>query len=103
MFSAWYRCTIISSSSDQNVWGVIYDDGEVEKSLCRSCVRPFVPYAINETIDVLLKPDYYTPCVVKSIHQDLTGDLLYDLQLEETNEILLSVSTKDLRRNIEFF
>jgi hypothetical protein len=99
MFQAWYRCTIILSSSDKNIWGVRYDDGEVENRLCRSCVRPFVPYAINETIDVLVQPDYYTPCIVKSIHQDRTGDFLYDLQLEETNEILLSISTKDLRRN----
>ena len=96
----WYRCAIIAARSDHNVWDVLYDDGEVRKNLCHRCVRPFIPYAINETIEVLITPeDYYTPCKVTSIHHSSTGDLLFDLQLEEPNKILQKVSTNYLRRN----
>ena len=72
----------------------------MKKSVCRTCVRPFVRYDLNETIDVRLGPDHYSPCQVKCIiHHQRRNEWLYDVQLDETNEILVRVSTKDLRRN----
>ena len=97
----WYRCTIQHASANRGVWDVIYDDGDDAKDLCRTCVRPFIPYAINETIDFMLGPDRYVPCHVVAVHHTgISNDMVYDVQLhDDMDKVISKVPTKDLRRN----
>ena len=61
-------------------------------------MRPFIPYAIDETIDVRVEEDRYVPCFVVSVHHK-SNDLVYDVELSnEGSEILVNVPAKDLRR-----
>ena len=80
---------------------MIYDDGDDAKDLCRTCVRPFLPYAINETIDFMLGPDRYVPCHVVAVHRTgMSNDMVYDVQLhDDMDKVISKVPTKDLRRN----
>lgn len=98
----WYRGTLTAASAVSGLWDVLYDDGEEASSLCHSCVRPFQPYSINETIDVRVAPDFYSPCVVVAIHEVGPGkkeDLLFDVKLVNGDDRILSnVPPKDLRR-----
>jgi hypothetical protein len=81
----------------------LYDDGEEGNELCRACVRPYIPYAINETIDVRTEPDHYRRCHVIAVCQMSTGkskELVYDVQLHDDDEtIMRQVHTIDLRRS----
>ena len=44
----WYRARIAGVSAHGMTWDVVYQDGELESSLCSTCVRPFVPYQVGE-------------------------------------------------------
>jgi hypothetical protein len=106
VFQEWYRCTIISVNTNRNVWNVQCDDGEIKTNVCRKCVRPFVVYDFNETIDVRVGPDEYSRCTVMSTSRGRdhiqTKGLLYDVKLAKTNETLFEISAKDLRRNYRY-
>ena len=42
---------------DSATWSVVYDDGDNDINLCRRCVRPFVPYAVGDSVRVSLEED----------------------------------------------
>lgn len=48
----WYRGKIYEVVADKAIYNVVYDDGEVDESLSRYCIRPFRPYAVNEEVEV---------------------------------------------------
>ena len=94
----WYRCTIQRARANRGVWDVIYDDGDTANDLCRTCVRPFIPYAINEAIDVAVGPDEYVPSHVVAIHHQ-SNDLFYDVVLDDdSKQLIRNVPYKGLRR-----
>lgn len=94
----WYRCTITSASANRDVWDVVYDDGDEGFELCRTCVRPFTPYAVNESLDIRISDDEYVPCHILAVHQ-FGKQYLYDVQLDNDSwQFLSNIETKDLRR-----
>jgi hypothetical protein len=48
----WYRGKIIDAVSNEGTYSVLYDDGDIDDGLVPRCVRRFVPYEINETIEI---------------------------------------------------
>ena len=97
----WYRCTIQHANANTGGWDVIFDDGDTAIDLCRSCVRPFIPYAINETLDIMLEPDGFVRChVVAAYRTGTSNDMAYDVQLDDdNNKVIHNVATASLRRN----
>jgi hypothetical protein len=57
----WYRASITGASSDDNTWNVIYEDGEESFELCQYCVRAFVPYLLDEHVEVRTDKSAFSP------------------------------------------
>jgi hypothetical protein len=76
-------------------WDVVYDDGDEAYELCQDCVRPFVPYSLNEFLDVRVSPTIYAPGQVQAIHR-LDGT--FDIRLNKNGQIISRVPTKNIRR-----
>jgi hypothetical protein len=91
----WYRARLTYANSNNLAWDVEYDDGDEANELCHDCVRPFVPYSLNEFLDVRVSPTTYAPGQVRAIHR-LDGT--FDIRLNKDGQILSRVRTKDLRR-----
>jgi Histone methyltransferase Tudor domain 1 len=97
-FVEWYRSTITYASANRVVWDVVYDDGEKGVELCRTCIRPFIPYELDETLDVRISSDQYASCRVVAIHSN-QKEFVYDVELDdEGGKVLWNVPTKDVRR-----
>jgi hypothetical protein len=92
-FPEWYRGRIVSTSADKDVWDVEYDDGDEDVGLCRNCVRPFVPYALNDDVEWRDEEDIFHRARVVKIQ---SGDV-YDLKFED-GSIRSNASATDLRR-----
>lgn len=86
-------------------WDVDYDDGEEGVELCQKCVRPFVPYAVGEYIEVRMDEHSYAAGVIHAVHGG--DESLFDVKLSteltsvdssKGDSIRTRIPTKDLRR-----
>lgn len=85
-------------------WEVDYDDGESEATLCRECIRPYVPYAMDEAADWRSDEDIFYNARVVGIGVDEDGEETYDVLLLDSDEVLegilpVHMRRVDLRRN----
>lgn len=76
-------------------WDVVFDDGDEGIELCLKCVRPFVPYAIGESLEVSVDEYGYTAGRVVAVYP---LDDTFDIELEESAKVLTRVQTMHLRR-----
>ena len=95
LFSEFYRARINTPIADLTTWEVQYDDGEVDESLCPTCVRPFKPYEVGEEADWTDKVDDFLPCKIVAV----TGEDSYDIELDDGRK-LSGVSAANLRRTL---
>lgn len=80
-------------------WDIYYDDGDEGIGLCRECVRPYVPYAVQESIEVRVNENAYAAGRVVAVHHK---DKTFDVKMEECRELRFAVRTLDLRRRVGF-
>jgi len=86
----WYKGTVRSASADRDEWEVEYDDGEAETAICHQCIRPFLPYVVDEAVDWRSDEDDDT------FFRGLVVGVGIDDQGEETYDILLDGSDEEL-------
>ena len=87
-----YCGVVVHSNSNKGVFDVRYDDGDRDNSLCRRCVRPRLPFEIDEPVGVRKGGVYYTGRIV-AIHDGGT----YDVEAKGI-EIQRNVTTANLYR-----
>ena len=64
----WYRATVSGVNADLMTWDVVYQDGEEETGLCQDCVRPFVPYHLDEEVGWRNAQDTYDQGRIVAVH-----------------------------------
>jgi len=79
------------------VWEVEFDDGDVQIDLPSKGVRKYVPYQVDESIEVRLDEVTYGAGRVVAVNPD---DDTFDIEVKESREIFTSVQPMDLRRRI---
>lgn len=89
----YYRGHIVTPISDTSMWDVEYDDGEQDVGLCRTCIRPFVPYEIGETAEWTDLSNFF-PCQIIGI----SGEDSYEITLFDDERNISDVSASFLRR-----
>ena len=89
----WYRGRIAKASANRMVWDVVYDDGDYQTGVCLDCVRPFVPYEVDETIEMRVSEDLFAPVKVLAVNEDTV-----DVLLIGTTKVYHNVETMELRR-----
>jgi hypothetical protein len=90
---------IRSASADRVEWEVEFHDGDVDSTICRKCVRPYLPYTLDEEVDWRSEEDiFYRGRVVGGGLFDKFGEEMYDILIDESGEVLRDVSPVDLRR-----
>jgi hypothetical protein len=95
----WYRGVIRSASADRVEWEVEFHDGDVDSTICRNCVRPYLPYTLDEEVDWRSEEDiFYRGRVVGGGLLDEFGEEMYDILIDEFDEVLKDVSPVDMRR-----
>ena len=94
-FTEWYRGRITFASANRMTWDVEYDDGDEGNNLCQMCIRPFVPYAVNETLEARVDDAEFASARVVALH---AADDTVDIRLEDSDELWTHVEPKDLRR-----
>ena len=94
IWNEWYPATVLMVSCNDGVVDVMYDDGMIDPGLCRLCVRPFLPFEIDEPVAARNNNDvFYGGRVVKLY----TTTNTYDIQTTD-NGMMKNVSTADIRR-----
>ena len=93
-WNEWYSATVLTVSCNDGVIDAVYDDGMIDPGLCRLCVRPFLPFEIDEPVAARDKDDiFYGGRIVKLY----TTTNTYDIQTTD-NGLMKNVSTADIRR-----
>mmetsp|Transcript_4135 Transcript_4135/g.8133 ORF Transcript_4135/g.8133 Transcript_4135/m.8133 type:complete len:653 (+) Transcript_4135:1539-3497(+) len=99
-FNQWYRGEIVGAAANKMTWQVKYYDDEVDDSMCRWCVRRFVPYRVGQYVDFKMDPDTedWSPARILKVHGD--GEAYDFLLLEDNNNkrTIKRFSTPDIRR-----
>lgn len=72
---------------------MIYDDGEEDAEICRTCIRPFVPYQVGDKADWTDLSEFY-PCEIIAVH----GEDSYEVRLTDSDRVVSNVSASQLRR-----
>ena len=86
----WYRATVSGVNADLMTWDVVYEDGEEETGLCQDCVRPFVPYRLDEEVGWRNAKDTYDQGRIVAVHA-----------LEQTYDVLVGGRIrKNIRSNV---
>jgi hypothetical protein len=95
----WYRGVIRSASADRVEWEVQFEDGDFDTAICRKCVRPYLPYTLDEEVDWRDSDEdvYYRGRVMDVMLGD-GGEELYDIRLDGYLEVLRDISPVDMRR-----
>jgi hypothetical protein len=85
----WYRGVIRSASADRVEWEVQFEDGDFDTAICRKCVRPYLPYTLDEEVDWRDSDEdvYYRGRVMDVMLGD-GGEELYDIRLDGYLEVL---------------
>jgi hypothetical protein len=91
---------IRSASADRVEWEVEFHDGDVDSSICRKCVRPYLPYSLDEEVDWRSEEDIFYRCRVVGTSGGLDdfGDELYDIVIDGSEDVLRDISPVDMRR-----
>jgi hypothetical protein len=76
----WYRGKIIDAVSNEGTYSVLYDDGDIDDGLVPRCVRRFVRYEIDETIEI--RPEEDGMWYEGKIIQDHGGGV-FDIQIPD--------------------
>ena len=105
-----YRGNVEAIVSSEATFVIQYADGDVDEGMERRCLRPFEPYQVGEKIEVQRKsPGEYEAGIILAIYgteevgnyddeEDEQPSLMFDIQLEETKVVLVSVHQGALRR-----
>jgi len=96
-FPEWYRGYITYASANRYTWNVEYEDGDEGFDLCSHCVRPYIQYAVNESVE--MRVDEYTFAEGRVVGVHFPGDT-FDIELEETGKKFYSVKPMNLRRRV---
>ena len=107
-YNEWYKGVIVGVEAFEGTISVKYlFDGELDRMLCRDCVRPFRDYRVGETIDYLAKktPDGTGLWQEATIRGVLGGNKyrmeIRDAQSRKTGDLEV-VKTNAIRRFIEY-
>ncbi|CAB9505905.1 expressed unknown protein [Seminavis robusta] len=95
----YYKGVLMDASADRDSYDVVYNDGEEDLGLCRSCVRPFKPYQVNETVDVRVDGDSFFKAKIVSVTA-VKEEERYRIRFLDDDEDngTYEVSSRDLRR-----
>ena len=93
----WYRGVAIYASANRLLWDVEYDDGDLQEDLPPSAVRPYVPYQVDEIIEVRVDEETFARGHVVAMNSQ---DDTFDIELEESSELYASVHPMDIRRRV---
>lgn len=77
------------------VWEVEFDDGDVQVDLPARGVRKYVPYQVDESIEVRLDEETYGAGRVVAVNGD---DDTFDIEVQESGDIFTGVQPMDIRR-----
>ena len=97
----WYRAYITFASSNRLSWDVEYEDGDVGYDLCPACIRPFVPYAVGETVEIRMDAETFAKGRITFVQRrsSIQNNIEWiDVQLEESGESLRRVHPRNIRR-----
>ena len=93
--SEWYQGRIVSLTDDG--WDVLYLDDELDFSLCRACVRSFVPYSVGEMVAWQNGERNWVECEILDYN---AIDGTYDIQSSFNDSVVRDVEMERLRRGI---
>jgi hypothetical protein len=94
----WYRGVILSASADRVEWEVEFHDGDVDSTICRKCVRPYLPYTLDEEVDWRSEENIFYRGRVVGGGPNEYDEEMYDILIDEFDEVLQDVSPVDMRR-----
>jgi hypothetical protein len=89
---------IRSASANRVEWEVDFYDGDVDSTICRKCVRPYLPYVLDEEADWRSEEDIFYRGRVVGAGLDDFGDEMYDFQIDDSEEVVRDISPVDMRR-----
>lgn len=93
-FLEWYRGTIVEAVPNESYFDIQYDDGEVDEGMLPRCVRRFVPYKLDELVEIRIEDEYVRGRIV-----EVEDDDQYSVKLENGDgHIFKSVPTGEIRR-----
>lgn len=81
--------------SAKNTFDVTYEDGEEDEDLTLSCIRPFVPFHVGETVEVIFEDIFYRGRIVEAYPGDV-----FDIKTQEAGLQKL-VAPRYMRRFVE--
>jgi hypothetical protein len=73
---------IRSASADRVEWEVDFLDGDVDSTICRKCVRPYLPYVLDEEVDWRSEEDIFYRGRVVGGGLDDFGNEMYDILID---------------------
>jgi len=96
-YAEWYRGITIYASANRLLWDVEYDDGDVLTDLPPAAVRPYVPYQLEESIEVRVDEVSFAAGRVIAVN---SMDDTFDIELEDDGGVFTSVHPMDIRRRV---
>jgi hypothetical protein len=93
-YNEWYRGRVVSASCNNGAIDVVYDDGDLDPGLCRMCVRPHLPFAVDEAVAARDDENTFFGGRIVKVHTKTTT---YDIQTMN-NGLMKNVSTAHIRR-----
>jgi len=96
--SVWLPGMITAANLESMKWDVAYANGDSDR-MCHRCVRPFVPFAIGETVrysDGKIESQVVDARIIGIDNEAW----LCDIELHDTNEILRKIHFASLHRSI---
>ena len=89
-----YVGRVVGVNADRQTWDVVYEDGEEDFGLCHTCVWSFVPYALDDEVDVRTHADEFSAATVVAVH----GFGSYDVRVKGSGKLFRKVGFSSLRR-----
>lgn len=93
--AGWFQGRIVGV--DKYGWHVEYLDGDTDRSMCRGCVRPFVPYTEGEHAFFQIASKDYVPCEILATHPERST---LDLKILTNGNIVHDIATERIWRAI---
>ena len=80
-----------------NGWDVVYADDDIDRNLCRECVRRFFPYSVGEKVAAKeMEEAPFVNCQVIEFHED---DMTYDVESLEDGQVFYRMPEEMIRRS----
>ena len=91
----WFRGKVIGANAHELSWDVEYYDLEVDKSLCRRCVKPFEEYQAGHMVRFFTEEDeVWHDAVIRSVH----GNDTYTFERTGDEPAIIVKQTQDIHR-----